>query len=242
VFGMTLTELPSKEKITVAQKRAAQRSANSQSSSGSSATYILTSLLPASLRAPTILAPPKNPNTATEAAYTGLYSFIVSIVYLSQGNRISEGKLERYLKKCNADEYVLGGEKTENILKRMERHGYLVKVKDREPGGEEIIDWIVGPRGKTEIGEKGVAGMVKEVYGKRDNEMEDLEDMLERSLGKGTFKRQTRQASEEDEEARNEDEEVEVPEPEHGRSMRSQTRRPNHVQDEASEDDGDETE
>ena len=200
VFGMAMTELPSKEKVTIAQKRAAQKaSGNSQGNQSSSKAYVLTSTLPSVFRNPIILHPPRMPTTGAESGYIGLYSFIVSVIYLSEGSRISEGKLERYLKRCNADTYVMNGEKTENVLKKMEKHGYIVKIKDREPGGEEIVDWVVGPRGKVEVGEKGVASMVRNVYGKRDVEMDQLEDKLEKSLGAGTFRRKTRKHGEEEE-------------------------------------------
>lgn len=203
-FGMSLMELPLKERVTVAQKRAAQRAGHATSQAGKqSATnksWVLVSTLPSALRAATVLGPTRNPNATAEAEYVGLYSFVVSIVYLSQGARISEGKMERYLARCDAGEYVLGGEKIDNVLKKMERQGYIIKVRDREPGGEETIDWILGPRGKVEVGEKGVAGLVKMVYGKKDTEMEDLEDKLERSLGAGTFKRKTSRGGEVDEE------------------------------------------
>lgn len=96
---------------------------------------------------------------------------------------IPEPKLERYLKRVNADNHCLGGEKTEKILKRMEREGYVVKVRERDGGGEESVDYVVGPRGKAEIGEKGVAGVVRKVYGKKDLEAEELEKRLVRSLG-----------------------------------------------------------
>ena len=120
---MALTQLPSKEKITVTQKRAAQRATgNSQGNLSSSEAYILTSTLPAAYRAAVILAPPKAPSLATEAGYTGLYSFIIAVIYLHQSHRCTEGKLERELKRLNADNYALG-EKTEKVLKRMEREG-----------------------------------------------------------------------------------------------------------------------
>ena len=190
---MTLTELPLKEKITITQKRAAQRATGASQglTSSSSKAYVLTSTLPSSLRAPTILAPSKAPSTSAEASYVGLYTFIVSVIYLHQSHRCAEGKLESILKKVNADNYVLGGEKTEKVLKRMEREGYIVKIREREAGGEETVDWVVGPRGKVEVGERGVAGLVKGVYGKKGTEMEELEGKLERSLGVGTFRKKS---------------------------------------------------
>lgn len=83
----------------------------------------------------------------------------------------------------NADNYVLHGEKTEKVLKRMEREQYIVKVRERDGGGEETVDYVVGPRGKVEVGERGVAGLVKRVYNKKDAEADELERRLVRSLG-----------------------------------------------------------
>lgn len=99
----------------------------------------------------------------------------------------------------NADDYVLGGEKTEKVLKRMEREGYIVKVIDRDGGGEESIEYVVGPRGKAEVGEIGVAGMVRKVYGKRDIEAEELERRLVRSLGEVVIDKKRRRGEREGE-------------------------------------------
>lgn len=92
----------------------------------------------------------------------------------------------------NADDYVLHGEKTEKVLKRMEREGYIVRVRERDGGGEETIDYIVGPRGKAEVGERAVAGVVRRVYGKKDIEADELEKKLVRSLGEVAIEKKTR--------------------------------------------------
>jgi hypothetical protein len=191
-----MTELPQKDRVTIQQKRAAQRAAGgngtSQSQSASSASskqYVVLSIMPAAYRRQPIIVPSHVPLQSAEAGYIGFTTLVVGLVYLSAGQRISEGKLERYLKKCNAENLVLEGQSTEKVLRRMERDGYIVKIREREAGGEETVDWIVGPRGKVEIGERGVAELVKTVYGKRDVELEELEDRLEQSLGEGTFAR-----------------------------------------------------
>ena len=181
VFGMELTELPVKEKVTISQKRAAQRS-GTQGSSTSNA-YILTSTLPARYRKPSALRPSQIPSTGAEASYIGLTTFILALIYLSASQTISESRLEKHLKRMNADNYVLAGEKTEKVLKRMERENYIVKVRERDGGGEESVEYVIGPRGKVEVGERGVAGLVKAVYGKKDAEADELERRLVRSLG-----------------------------------------------------------
>lgn len=181
VFGMELTELPVKEKVTVSQKRAAQRS-GTQGSSNSNA-YILTSTLPARYRKYSVLQPPQIPSTGAEASYVGLTTFVLALIYLSTSQTISESRLEKHLRRMNADNYVLAGEKTEKVLKRMERENYIVKVRERDGGGEESVDYVIGPRGKVEVGERGVAGLVRGVYGKKDAEADELERRLVRSLG-----------------------------------------------------------
>ena len=190
VFGMELTELPVKEKVTISQKRAAQRS-GTQGSSSSNA-YILTSTLPARYRKPSVLRPSQIPSTGAEASYIGLTTFILALIYLSASQTISESRLEKHLKRMNADNYVLAGEKTEKVLKRMERENYIVKVRERDGGGEESVEYVIGPRGKVEVGERGVAGLVKAVYGKKDAEADELERRLVRSLGEVVLEKKKR--------------------------------------------------
>lgn len=194
VFGMELTELPQKEKVTISQKRAAQRSSTQSSSTTKS--YILTTILPPRYRQPKILAPPQIPTTAAEAAYTGLVTFILALIYLCPSKTIPESRLEKHLKRMNADNYVLNGEKTEKVLKRMEKEGYINKHRERDGGGEETVDYVLGARGKVEVGERGVAGLVRKVYGKRDLELEELDRRLVRSLGDAVIDKKNRPTDE----------------------------------------------
>lgn len=220
-----MTELPQKEKVTVSQKRAAQRTQNSLSSSSKS--YILTSTIPASLRTPAILPPPAIPTSASESAYVGLYTFVLSLIYLSPGQSIPESRLEKQLKRVNADNYVLSGEKTETVIKRMEKQGYIVRVRERDGGGEETVDFVVGPRGKAEVGEKGVAGLVRKVWGKRGTEKDELENRLVRSLGSGVETRKGRddRDGEEDGETRVDGEDQDDGEEDQGDESREAGRR-----------------
>lgn len=80
-----------------------------------------------------------------------------------------------------------GSEKTEKLFKRMEREGYVVKIKESiGAGGEEEVSWTVGPRGKMEIGDAGVKGLTSAVYGELDEAAQDeLDRKIARSLGIG---------------------------------------------------------
>lgn len=74
-------------------------------------------------------------------------------------------------------------DKTELILKKMEKQGYVIKRVDKPLAGQDgdhTITWHVGPRAKEEVGLDGVMGMVREVYG--ESWGEDMEKKLRSSL------------------------------------------------------------
>ncbi|KAI5814731.1 MAGE family-domain-containing protein, partial [Pyronema omphalodes] len=154
VFGMTLTELPVRDKTKLSQRRAAA----SSSSTATSKNYILTSILPSEYRIPSIMSPA----SFQDSTYLGLVSFVVALVY-QNGRVLPQNKLYRYLKRMNADEYTPIGT-TEKVLQMMQRHGYIVRVTDTQ-GDETSYDYHLGPRAKKEIEEGGVLEMIKEVYG-----------------------------------------------------------------------------
>ncbi|KIW24224.1 uncharacterized protein PV07_09952 [Cladophialophora immunda] len=162
VFGMQLTELPSKEKTTLKDRRT-QATQTKSSSNNSTKSWILVSTLPPELKQnPLIAQPTRAPNVDVESSYTALYTFILSLIYLNN-NAITDQKLERYLKRVNADTYTPLGNK-EKLLQRMMKEGYIEKRRDTS-SGEEIIEWTPGPRGKIEVGVEGVTGLVRTVYG-----------------------------------------------------------------------------
>ncbi|KAF5606015.1 non-structural maintenance of chromosome element 3 [Fusarium pseudocircinatum] len=195
VWGMELRELPVREKMSLQEKRQAMKS-NAQPKLGSGA-YILTSILPEAYRHASILAPSKTPSADDEATYAGFYTMVISVIFLS-GGELSEQKLKRYLQRLNADRNV-SMDKTEIILKRMEKQGYVVKRVERPPLGQDgdpTTTWHVGPRGKEEVGVDGVMGMTREVYG--DSWNDDNEKKLRASLN---IRDAPQQDGEEDDEA-----------------------------------------
>jgi hypothetical protein len=104
---------------------------------------------------------------------------IALISMFGQDGRLSDAKLDNYLHRMNADVNT-PMDKTEATLQKMIRHGYLVKIKEMN-NGDEIIDWMVGPRGKVEVGNMGVKGLVEEVYGA--DAPDDLAERVRNSLG-----------------------------------------------------------
>lgn len=103
---------------------------------------------------------------------------IVSLISLAGGS-LSESRLERFLKRMNADQSTPVDSK-EKLLAKMIKDGYIIRVKDNS-AGEEVVDYIVGPRGKVEVGEEGVMNLVRTVYG--EDATDDLNQRLSRSLG-----------------------------------------------------------
>lgn len=189
---MEMVELPVKEKITMKDKRSkfplvapiigANVVSAAQKVKGTSkapSSYILTTTLPSAYRTPEIMPPSIIGSVEEEAAYTGLCTMVVSIIALSPGKSIPDSKLDHYLARLNANKNM-PMDKTENVLKKMSNQGYITKVVDRS-GDEETVDWVVGPRGKMEVGNRGVLGLVMEVYG--DSAPDDLPERLSRSLG-----------------------------------------------------------
>ena len=157
------------------------------SNSNASKSWILVSTLPEAYKTnPAICTPTiAGGGEEAEASYTALYTFVVGVIMLNNGT-LAEAKLERYLKRVNAETYTTVGS-TDKVLVRMVKEGYVEKKRDTS-SGEEVVEWVVGPRGKVEVGIGGVKGFVKSVYGIGKNGEdeegdEDLERKIKRSLG-----------------------------------------------------------
>lgn len=182
VFGMEMVELPAKEKVTLQQRRAAQKS---QSQSKGTTSWILRSILPGEYRNPAIMTPNAAPTVAEESKYVAVYTMLVAIILLNGGS-LPDAKMERNLKKLQIDDNTPLSEydKTEKLMKRLEKDGYIVRVKESTGTGEDDIYWTVGPRGKVEVGTDGVRGVVTAVFGHPEEEDgEELHQKLTRSLG-----------------------------------------------------------
>lgn len=96
--------------------------------------------------------------------------------------------MERYTSKLGmADVSPLGeNEKTEFLFKRLQKDGYIVRSKESTGTGEDDVQWLVGPRGKVEVGEDGVRGLTKAIWGDlSDKDDEEMDRKIERSLGVG---------------------------------------------------------
>ncbi|KAI9652128.1 MAG: hypothetical protein M1829_001847 [Trizodia sp. TS-e1964] len=174
-FGVELTELPLRDKVTISQRRAAQKLDKVASTSKS---YVLRSTLPIKYRKfPAILSASRAPTSKIDSSYVGLYTFIISLIGIS-GGTIAEAKLERHLKRVNADQFA-SLSSTDKLLHRLCKESYIVKIKDGS-SGDEHVHYMVGPRGKVEVGVEGISGIVKAVYKNQDTD--DLTARLSKGI------------------------------------------------------------
>jgi hypothetical protein len=163
-----------RNQLTAAAAKRAQKGAGAAATTN---VYVLVSTLPAKYRVPGILAPSAAPTEEAESAYIGLYTFIISLIYL-KGGALPEAALDRFLRRANADQ-TTPVDRTEKLLQRMIKDNYITKVKDSS-SGEEKVHYITGPRGKVEVGEEGVTQFVKNVWG--DDDADGLDLRIQRSL------------------------------------------------------------
>ncbi|KAI1851882.1 hypothetical protein JX265_008312 [Neoarthrinium moseri] len=198
VFGMEMAELPAKEKRTIKEKQkanAAQRNKSASQSTASSRTYILVSILPRVYKTQAIIGPSRVPSSSEEAEFVGFYTFVLALICLSGGD-ISDAKLKDYLQRMNADEN-LPFDKTNNVLAKLVRQGYLDKVVERSDDGEDAITWCVGTRAKVEVPPETIAAIVRQVWQDPPN---DLHKRINKSLGlQGSAELQADEAEDDEE-------------------------------------------
>lgn len=191
IFGMEMQVAPAKDQVTLAQKRAAQRSQTQATQSGRgggsmAGPWFLVSTLPPELRGPVNVLKP-TAGASEEDKYRGIYTVLCSLISLSNGS-MPENKLSRYLRRLMLEDStpLAGTPKPEALFKRLEKDGYIVKVKESTGGGEDDVSFTLGPRGKVEVGEAGVRGLVGQVYDARnmdDKQEEELVRRIDRSMG-----------------------------------------------------------
>jgi hypothetical protein len=144
--------------------------------------WVLQNILPKPYRMAADIGPGPHPPEDVpdvEAAYIGLYTTVIALIAISGGS-LPESKLDRQLTRMNAEQST-PVDSTEKTLARMIKDGYIVKIKDTS-SGEEIVEYIVGPRGRVEVDKHSLADFVRAVYG---DGVENLEQKIARSFGLG---------------------------------------------------------
>jgi|SRR5690242_3411637 len=143
--------------------------------------WVLQTVVPAQYRDAEVVGPSRPAARAEDdaaAAYVGLYSMVIALVLMA-GGRLAENKLDRALRRMNANQ-TTPVDTTDKTLALMVKDGYVVKVRE-SVNGDETVDYIVGPRGKVEVGREGFADLVRTVYGD-DEAGEELELKIRRTL------------------------------------------------------------
>ena len=138
---------------------------------------MLQTILPDQYRIPDIIGPSRplpDDDINREDSYVGLYTMTIALITIA-GGKIPEGKLDRALRRMNADQSTPVGSK-DKTLSLMAKDGYIVAIKE-----DETVEYIVGPRGKVEVGRDGFANLIRMMYGE-DQDQEELEKRIERTL------------------------------------------------------------
>jgi hypothetical protein len=141
--------------------------------------WVLQTIVPPQYRLPEVMGPARPTDRAeddTVAAYVGLYTMVIALITIA-GGRLPEGKLDRALRRMNAEQ-TTPVETKDKTLALMVKDGYVVKVRE-SVGGDETVDYIVGPRGKVEVGAEGFANLIRTIYGGED---EEVEQKIKRTL------------------------------------------------------------
>ena len=104
---------------------------------------------------------------------------MVMALIIIAGGRLPENKLDRSLRRMNANQST-PVDTTDKTIALMIKDGYIVRVKETV-NGDDTIDYIVGPRGKVEMGRGGFAELIRRIYGDDEDE-EELEKKIKRTL------------------------------------------------------------
>ncbi|QDS73765.1 hypothetical protein FKW77_005218 [Venturia effusa] len=170
-FGMEMRALPGKEKVSVRERRV-EAAKTAKQAAKTADVWTLVTTLPTEYRDALIIPAP-------DPTYISLYTFVISVIVLS-GGTLDEARVLRYMRRARAEEDTPLGT-TEKLLQRMNKDGYIVKIKDDE-GGEERFDYMVGPLGKVEVDRKAIADIIRKLWAGSD---EELERKIERTLNLG---------------------------------------------------------
>lgn len=204
---------------------------------------MLASILPEPFRSAKIIAPSRLLSADDESAYVGFYTLIITLITLNGGN-VSDSVLKKYLDTLNAEVNTFMDTKTEETLAKLQRQGYLIKHVNKEAAQhgdtEQATEWHVGPRGKVEVNNEAMGGLVRAVWDpKTADEAATLEKKLKASLH--IREREPAQVGDEgnaDESRQEEEEEVAEAEEQNGGSSRRRGRRRQAVEEEEDEGEG----
>ena len=145
--------------------------------------WVLQTIIPEQYRIPEVIGPsrPLEKNDSNRAdAYVGLYTMVIALITIA-GGKLPEAKLDRALRRMNAEQTTPVDTK-DKTLALMSKDGYIVKVRE-STNGDETVDYIVGPRGRVEVGREGFAHLIRTMYGNdSDEDAEELEKKIKRTL------------------------------------------------------------
>ncbi|CAG8602572.1 3845_t:CDS:2 [Funneliformis caledonium] len=168
IFGMSLAELPLKEKKAGGSRKPT-----------SSTKYVLKNILSQDYRKVGIISWEKN----NEEESMGLLTVILSLIHVN-GKLLSDEQLAHYFRRlCLIDNDKFDLEK---VLSTFVKQGYLNKQKvsrsDQSQNPEkESLEYSWGPRAKVEMPEENLIEFIRALFGQ--SAPPDLDKQIERSSG-----------------------------------------------------------
>jgi len=177
IFGMSLAELPSKEKKSFGTGGSRKPVGNKDKPSTKS--YVLKNVLPQEYRVSDIISWEKN----NEEDIMGLLTVILSLIHVN-GRVLSDDQLAHYFRRL----YLVDNDKfdLEKLLSTFVKQGYLDKQKtnrsDQSQNSEkEPLEYRWGPRAKIEMPESNLVEFIRALFGR--DAPSDLDKQIERSSG-----------------------------------------------------------
>ncbi|KAI8057705.1 MAGE homology domain-containing protein [Syncephalis plumigaleata] len=159
VFGMELIELPMRDKAHKIGVSASRRAATHKEKTSSN-TYILRSILPASLRQHNLI------DWGDDTALYGFTMTVLSLIYVNE-RRLTEDRLIALVKRLGVDHREHPQlESLEIALQRMVKMGYLDKLAGPETQSDtSSVEYRWGPRAKVEISDGELIGFIEHIFG-----------------------------------------------------------------------------
>ncbi|CAG8580367.1 4763_t:CDS:2 [Paraglomus occultum] len=179
VFGMTIAELPTKERKNVIGSTAARRAAaNKDKPTTYVKSYMLKNIIAQEHRQPEMI------NWKNDEPAMGLLMVILSLI-LVHGRVLTDDQLKHYFRRLylTEDHEVFGN--ISEAVNTFVKQGYLDRVKlassDSSQSDKDHYEYYCGPRAKVEIKESSMIGFIQTILG--GVSLENLSKQIERASG-----------------------------------------------------------
>ncbi|CAG8628873.1 5161_t:CDS:2 [Paraglomus brasilianum] len=182
VFGMTIAELPTKERRNVIGSTAARRAAANKDRPTTTyvKSYMLKNVIPQEHRRSELI------NWRNDEPAMGLLMVILSLI-LVNGRVLTDDQLNHYFRRLYLTEnHHEVFDNIGEVVNTFVKQGYLDKVKlasadTSRSSDKDHYEYYCGPRAKVEIKESNMIGFIQRIFG--DVSLEKLSKQIERASG-----------------------------------------------------------